>query len=118
MRKSELENFRVILEDRRRQILKNISDSNQEIVELRDNGAVDELDVASINIDSNLGQSISEKQKRELAEIDIAIRKIDDGNYGICEMCEENIAIARLKAKPHAKFCITCKELSEKNSYV
>lgn len=116
MRKSELEYFKKVLEERKEQILKNINDSVSEITELRESGAVDEFDMASINTDSNLEYSISSKQKEELVHINIALFKIKDGTYGICEMCEEEISVARLKAKPQAKLCITCRELSEKSS--
>jgi len=37
-----------------------------------------------------------------------ALEKIDDGDYGICEVCEEKIPIKRLKAIPDARYCIAC----------
>ena len=115
MKKTDLEYFEKILIERKEQIIKNINDSVNEIDELRQNGAVDEFDIASISADSDLGYSLGAKQKNELREIETSIAKLKDGTYGICEACEENISTARLKAKPNAKLCITCKELSEKN---
>lgn len=115
MKKSELEFFKKILEDRRAQIIKNITDSTKDIEELRESGAVDEFDMASINTDSNLEYSISAKQRQELIDIDLSLIKIKNGTFGICEMCDEEIGIARLKAKPNAKLCMSCKEISEKN---
>lgn len=116
MRKNELEILKKILQEKRNQILKNIRDSYKEIKELRENGAIDEFDVASIGVDSELEHLVSLQQKKELDDINLAIAKIDNGDYGICEMCDEEIALDRLKANPHTKFCISCKELSEKNS--
>lgn len=116
MRKNDLENFKKLLKEKRSQILQNILNSNKEIEELRQNsGAIDEFDIASM-ISSEFGESIFMQQKKELNDIDLAIAKIDNGEYGICEMCDEEIAIARLKVNPHTKFCISCKEISEKNS--
>jgi DnaK suppressor protein len=43
-----------------------------------------------------------------LAEIDDALAKLDAGNYGTCESCEQEISGARLEAMPEARFCITC----------
>jgi DnaK suppressor protein len=43
-----------------------------------------------------------------------ALRKIDDGSYGFCEECEEEIPIKRLKAIPDARYCITCQAEIEK----
>lgn len=115
MKKTDLEYFEKTLEDRKEQIIKNINDSANEIDELRQNSAVDEFDVASISADSDLGYSLGAKQKTELKEIEASLSKIKNGTYGVCEMCEENISLARLKAKPNVKLCITCQELSEKN---
>ena len=112
MKKTELEHFKNILEQRKQEIIDNINDSTKQIDELRQN----EFDVASISTDSDLEYSISSKQKIELNAINESLRKIANGTYGICEMCDENISIARLKAKPNVKLCITCQEISEKNN--
>ncbi|NLY03688.1 MAG: RNA polymerase-binding protein DksA [Campylobacter sp.] len=115
MKQAELESFKKLLEDRRVEIVNGIKNSASEISELMQSSAADEFDMASINTDSNLEQLISNKQKYELHEIDLALSKIKHGTYGVCEMCEDNISMARLKAKPTASLCITCKEISEKN---
>ena len=43
-----------------------------------------------------------------------ALRKIENGSYGICEECEEEIPIQRLKAVPDARYCISCQTEMEK----
>ncbi|AII14134.1 DnaK suppressor protein [Campylobacter iguaniorum] len=116
MKKSDLDFFKELLEERKVQIKKNIIDSANEINGLRESGASDEFDFANINADAILEQSISIKQKQELAEIDLSLSKIADGSYGICEMCEDEIDIERMKVKPHARYCITCREIIEKNN--
>lgn len=114
MKQTELEFFKKLLEDRRVEIINSIKNSASEINELMQSEAVDEFDMASINTDSNLEHSLSSKQKFELYEIDVALAKIKNGSYGVCEMCEDTINMARLKAKPTASLCIACKEISEK----
>ncbi|MDA3055473.1 MULTISPECIES: RNA polymerase-binding protein DksA [unclassified Campylobacter] len=114
MKKNELKFFKKLLEERKEQIIKNINKSADEIAELRSNGAVDDFDVASVNTDSNLEYAISLKQRIEFQKIEKALKKIENGNYGICEECEEQINLERLKAKPHASLCISCREISEK----
>lgn len=116
MRKSDIKYFKKMLQERKEQIVKNIIDSCNDINELQNNKAVDEFDMASISTDSNLEYSISAKQRIELEKINKALLKIENGVYGICEMCDEEIAIARLKAHPSTRFCISCKELSEKTT--
>ena len=43
-----------------------------------------------------------------------ALKKIEEGSYGICEACEEEIPVKRLKAIPDARYCITCQAELEK----
>ncbi|ABK83183.1 RNA polymerase-binding protein DksA [Campylobacter fetus] len=116
MRQSDLEFFKNLLEERKIQINKNILDAADEINGLRQSGASDEFDFASINADAILEHSISAKQRSELNEIDESLKKIANRTYGICDMCEDEIDIERLKVKPNAKYCITCREIIEKNN--
>jgi len=116
MTSKEIEEFRTILLDRKNQILKNIQESKSEIDELQNSGASDEADFASISNDSAIEVALSQKQKKELDEIEFALKKIDEGTYGICEMCEEEIGIERLKVKPQARYCIVCREIVEKSA--
>ena len=53
-------------------------------------------------------------QGREVQEIEDALRRIDDGIYGICEDCSEQIEPRRLEVVPSARFCFSCKESREK----
>jgi len=56
------------------------------------------------------------QQAKELKEIENALKAIKDGSYGICDMCDELISVARLKAKPFAKYCTTCREIYEEEN--
>jgi len=116
MNKNELKEFLEILLDRKKQILKNIKEAQSEIGELKNSEASDEADFASISSDSAIEAVISKKQQKELEEIEYAINKIEDGTYGICEMCEDEIGVERLKVKPQAKYCIVCREIVEKSA--
>ncbi len=116
MRQSDLDFFKQLLEDRKKQIVKNIDDANKEMANLSQSEANDECDHATITIDRNIDQAITAQQSKELGDIELALAKINGNTYGVCEMCEEDIGAARLKVKPHAKYCITCREIMEKNS--
>ncbi len=114
MHESDIKYFKTLLLERKMQIRKNIEDANKEIQSLSDSGASDELDYASISIDKTIEQAISNQQALELREIDYALNKIEEGSYGVCEMCEDDIGSQRLKVKPHAKYCIACRQSIEK----
>ncbi|MFB3908729.1 MAG: TraR/DksA family transcriptional regulator [Candidatus Eisenbacteria bacterium] len=53
-------------------------------------------------------------QGRLLNEIEEAIRRIDEGIYGLCEWCGKPIAERRLEVLPYARFCLKCQEKAEK----
>jgi len=118
VRENELEFFREILLERKTQIEKNISGVEKEMDELRTLELNDEGDYASVSSDNMVENAIGTQQEIELMEIDLALAKIDNGTYNVCEMCEEPIGIQRLKVKPHAKYCIDCREIAEKNNNV
>ena len=116
MRDNELQYFEEILEDRKVQIMKNIFGVEKELNELRGLELNDEGDFASVSNNNMVETAIGNQQELELAEIEMALVKIKNDLYGICEMCEEEIGFQRLKVKPHAKYCIDCREIAEKNN--
>ena len=55
-----------------------------------------------------MAQASGERRALQLREIDAALRRIDEGNYGDCERCERPINPRRLDADPTARLCIDC----------
>lgn len=116
MQESELNYFREILESRKDQINKNINDVNDELLQLSGQELNDEADHASNSNNSMIESAIVTQQNQELKEINITLGKISNGDYGTCEMCEDPIGFQRLKVKPHAIYCIDCREIVEKTN--
>ncbi|HIQ46670.1 MAG TPA: RNA polymerase-binding protein DksA [Sulfurovum sp.] len=110
----ELEDFQNKLLDRRVQIEKNLRGTSLELDEMRGLELNDEGDYAAASAETIIDSAILEQQRKELNEIELALDKIKRGVFGICEMCEEPIGKARLEVKNFARFCITCREISEK----
>ncbi|MBI3313382.1 MAG: TraR/DksA C4-type zinc finger protein [Candidatus Omnitrophica bacterium] len=71
-------------------------------------------DMATDNFDREFNLGLASNEQQSLNLIDAAIRKIDDGTYGTCELCSKPISQKRLMAVPHAPHCIKCQELEEK----
>ena len=115
MQNSELEYFKEILESRKVQINKNINGVNSELEQLNGLELNDEGDHASVNSNSMVESAIVLQQAQELREIDVTLGKIANNTYGVCEMCEDAISFQRLKVKPHAIYCIDCREIVEKS---
>ena len=114
--KQELEVFQNSLLDRRVQIEKNLRGTALELKGMQNLELNDEGDHAAASAESIVDSAILEQQRKELNEIELALAKIKDETFGICEMCEEPIGKARLEVKNFARFCITCREISEKEA--
>lgn len=103
-----------ILLERSITITNSINDSRASIDSLKNSECNDEFDYAEVSSDSFKEGIIANQQLKELNEIEDALKRIKNNTYGICEMCDESIAIGRLRAKPFAKFCTPCREIHEK----
>jgi DnaK suppressor protein len=76
----------------------------------------DVMDVAKSLVDAETHASIVERAERQLSQINSALLRLDDGQYGICLDCGEEIPFERLKAIPSALFCIGCQSSGAEES--
>jgi DnaK suppressor protein len=74
----------------------------------------DIYDQASSERDRELELLLGDREREKLHTIDEALLKIKEGEYGICEECEEDIPLGRLKVVPFARYCVKCKADIEK----
>ena len=74
----------------------------------------DIYDQASSERDRELDLLLGDREREKLRNIDEALMKIDEGEYGICEECEEEIPVGRLRIVPFARYCVKCKADIEK----
>jgi len=100
---------------RKEQLLLEVSSSQTIIKDLLSEDTFDDLDYAEVSSDSFNMNTLRNKQIDELKEIEIVLTKIKNKTYGICEMCDEEIGVKRLKAKPHARFCVDCRPVYEES---
>lgn len=63
-------------------------------------------ELASETIGLELDQSVQKHAELELAELEEAVKRVDQGSYGRCEACGNPVGEARLEALPTARFCI------------
>jgi DnaK suppressor protein len=114
--KSQIDELKVILLERRDNILSNINSSRLNIDQLKEQDIKDDLDYAELVSDSFTEGMIANHQLEEFKQIEEALVKISKGTYGICDMCSVVIPLGRLKAKPFAKFCTECRTVYEHES--
>ncbi len=70
-------------------------------------------DTATETYDRELDYTLEENSEHVLAEIDAALKRIEEGTYGICTNCGQPIAVGRLEALPWATLCIDCRRTRE-----
>jgi DnaK suppressor protein len=78
-----------------------------------DSETPDPVDLAVRNYSKNVMLAVSENESRQLVLIDEALRRIDDGEFGTCQNCENPIQAKRIAALPWARYCLSCQELVE-----
>jgi RNA polymerase-binding transcription factor DksA len=78
-----------------------------ELGELAGGGVDNHLgDTATATYDRELDEGLEEGAQHTLAEVEAALQRIEDGSYGVCEVCGEPIGAERLSAIPWARLCI------------
>jgi DnaK suppressor protein len=76
-------------------------------------GSADVVDQAVLTTHRDLSLRIRDRESKLIRKIRAALRRIEDGTFGICEMCGEEIGLGRLRARPVTTLCIDCKRVCE-----
>lgn len=104
--------FKEILEQRLREL---IEEAEKTVTGMTDEGETfpDPTDRASLESDRNFMLRIRDRERKLITKIREALQRIEDGSFGICEACGDEIGIERLKARPVTTLCIDCKRRQE-----
>jgi DnaK suppressor protein len=113
--KKELKKFRDLLEEKRKAVFDNAKKTLLDNMVLDPNDLPDEMDLASSEYLQSFEFRLRGREKAHLAKLDLALKKIDDGSFGVCVECDELIAKKRLEARPETQLCIRCKEDQERD---
>lgn len=101
-----------IKEDTLREISKSVRNGTEAVAAIEPGGDI--YDQASSERDRELGLLLGDREREKVHNIDEALLRIDEGDYGICEECDEEIPLGRLKAMPFTRHCVKCKSDLEK----
>lgn len=112
MNKEQLEHFRLKLEEMSKSLLSEAEKTLHEMTDNTDNYP-DPTDRASAESDRSFELRIRDRERKLLVKIKSAIERIDEGSYGICDECGDDISIKRLEARPVTTLCIECKTAQE-----
>jgi DnaK suppressor protein len=114
LNKKELKRFQEMLEEKRKVVVDRARQMLSEGMVLDANDLPDEMDLASSEYIQSFEFRLRGREKSLLSKLDLALKKIDDGSFGICEVCDEPIGKKRLEARPETSLCIKCKEDQER----
>jgi len=113
MEKRDLDYFRQLLETELNLLFEKAGKTVWELMVAPSDNESDLLDRATQELSQNNVFRIRSRESRLIKKIRESLQAIEDGTYGICEDCEEPIAIERLMARPVTSYCINCKSRRE-----
>ncbi|HPC02243.1 MAG TPA: RNA polymerase-binding protein DksA [Syntrophales bacterium] len=113
MNREQLEYFRNLLTHKVDQLL---ADAEKTLVGMTDDNEnlPDITDRASLESDRNFELRIRDRERKLISKMREALTRIDDGTYGLCEVCGGDISEKRLMARPVTTLCFDCKTKQEK----
>ena len=112
MKKKDIEYFRELLSNRLEELLNQAGDTVSGMTAPKENFP-DPTDRAALEADRNFMLRIRDREHKLIKKIKKALDRIENGTFGICESCGEDISIKRLKARPVTSQCIECKSKEE-----
>lgn len=112
MKKEDIEYFKELLTDQLEELLHQADDTVSGMTSHKENFP-DPTDRASLEADRNFMLRIRDREHKLIKKIKKALQRIEDGAFGICDKCGEDIHIDRLKARPVTTHCIDCKTKEE-----
>jgi DnaK suppressor protein len=115
---AQLEDFRKLLLDKRDRLIEQAQKTLESEMVLSPDDRFDEVDQASSEYMQAFSFRLRGRERFLMDKIELALKKIDEGEFGLCEECEEPISLPRLQARPEAPLCIQCKEAQEKEEAV
>jgi DnaK suppressor protein len=114
MDKKKLDQFKALLLKHRQQILNGGLLNNSEDLHISEEDLSDETDLATSMINQQISCSIRDREIFKLRRIDQALERVQDGTYGHCQECDDEIGMKRLENQPWSELCIVHAEEKER----
>lgn len=115
MRKRDLEAARRTLLDKQSWLQGLAREALDQDLDILEGERADEVDLASAETLQDFALRLRTRERILAHKIRMALDRIEDGTFGICESCDEPISAARMLARPEATLCIACKEEEEQH---
>lgn len=120
--KKELTEFKKLVLKKKQEVLDEINHISEDTLKKSQKEASGDIsgytyhmaDVATDTYDREFSMGIASNERKVIYELDDALKRIEEGVFGVCEECEGFISKNRLKAVPYARYCVKCQEKKEK----
>ena len=116
MKKNKLKHFQSLLENICTEIVGDVEKAHHNKKSNEVEQMADISDDAARSYGKKLQGDLEEQEWVKLKQVEAALKKVGDGEYGICEQCEQEILETRLEIMPYTEFCIQCLSEIEKNT--
>ena len=116
MKKNKLKHFQSLLENIRTKIVGDVEKAHHNKKSSEVEQMADISDDAARSYGSKLQGDLEEHEWFKLKQVEAALKKVEDGEYGICEQCKQEILETRLEIMPYTEFCIQCLSEIEKHT--
>jgi DnaK suppressor protein len=100
--------FKALLTDQLEELQRKADGTVSDLLLLSVHSA-DPLDTSTMDADRSFTLRIRDRESKLINKIKAALDRLEDGEFGQCEMCGEDIGVARLRARPVTTYCISCK---------
>ena len=109
MDQETLDYFKTFLQEQKKNLLEQANQTVvREVAEDQDHLS-DYADIARLESDRTFHLRIRDRERKLIKKIDQALERIEEGTFGLCERCGDEISFGRLKARPVTTYCIHCK---------
>jgi len=113
MNKKDKDEFRKKLADKKETIIRKLTDTITESKEMESNVAQDLVDKAETSYTKEFLLSLADGDRETLLLIDEALKRLEHGEFGVCQSCSKEIGAKRLLAFPWTRYCVDCQEKVE-----
>jgi len=109
--------FKALFEEQKRNLLYTRNVINEDF-HVQADDLFDETDLTSSELETSMRMRLRNREALFIKKIDEALARIEEGSFGECESCGENIEAKRLEARPTTTMCVGCKEESERREHI
>ena len=117
MKQTTLKKFKKVFEAQKKGLLFNTQVIREDF-SVNSDDRYDEIDQAATDIEQAMRMRLSNREALYIKKVEEALKRIDDGTFGECDECGEDIELRRLEARPTATLCVACKEEQERKELI